>query len=157
MCPNESQVHAYHDGELPSEQRVVFEAHLATCAECRELLAELKGLTHIFAEVPLAQMSPRAMGRMYGSWNAAKAAGERGIRQLASLLTAAAAVVLVMVSLRNSTPSGTVNIPSEDPASTGWVETVAVMPPLDPKHGSNARMVQLAEWMASDLSSDQTQ
>src|SRR5262245_57988046 len=156
MCTNEAQVHAYHDGELPSEQRAAFEAHLNTCAECRELLAELKGLTQMCAAVPLAEMSPRAMGRMYGSWNAARAAGERGIRQFASLMTAAAAVVLVMVSLRNSTPSGNVSNPPGDDSSSGWVETVAVMPPLDPKHGSNAQMVQLAEWMASDLSSDQT-
>ena len=31
-------VGGYHDGELPGDQRSVFEAHLAQCQKCREYL-----------------------------------------------------------------------------------------------------------------------
>jgi hypothetical protein len=32
----------YHDGELPGDERAACEAHLAQCAECREVLADIR-------------------------------------------------------------------------------------------------------------------
>ena len=40
---------AYHDGELPAVQQVKVEAHLKTCASCREHLAQLQTLSDLLA------------------------------------------------------------------------------------------------------------
>ena len=120
------------------------------------MLDELNGLTQMFAQVPLAEMSPRASGRMYGAFHAARAARDRGVRHLAGWLTAAAAAILVMVGLRPGTSPRDNETPTVV-ASNWGVETVAVMPPLEPRNGANSELVQFAQWMASDLGDDQTQ
>jgi anti-sigma factor RsiW len=155
MCPTSEQVHAYHDGELPSAQRAAFEAHLASCRECQALLEQLGQLTKLFAQAPLAELPQRALGRMYGSFHAARARQEQSVRRLAGWMTAAAAAILVLVSIRNPTA-----ITQRDSAPTptgGWAELVAVMPPLEPSNGSTAELVQFAQWSASDLSIGETQ
>jgi anti-sigma factor RsiW len=148
MCPNLDQVHAYHDGELSQEQRAAFEAHLQTCRECHALLDELNRLTRLLAQVSLAELPPRAMGRLYGAFNASRVQQDRGVRKLAGWMTAAAAAVLAVAFVRH--PNVT-KPPDEQPAGT-WPEMVAVMPPLQPSNGSNAELVQFAQWTASDLS-----
>jgi hypothetical protein len=40
---------AYHDGELSTAQRAQVEAHLQTCAPCREQLAQLQALSSLLA------------------------------------------------------------------------------------------------------------
>jgi len=41
-CSYGSIVDAYHDGELPAEQRIAFEKHLATCPPCLADLAQTR-------------------------------------------------------------------------------------------------------------------
>jgi anti-sigma factor RsiW len=155
MCPNCEQVHAYYDGELAAEQRAAFELHLQACPECQASLNELRQLSSLFAQIPLSEVPQRAMGRMYGSFHAARARQDRGVRRLAGWMTAAAAAVLVIASIRNPT---SLTQPDDPPSLTGaWPEMVAVMPPLEPGYGSNAELVQFAQWTASDLSVGETQ
>jgi hypothetical protein len=61
-----------------------------------------------------------------------------------------------MVCLRPGTASRDNDTPTVV-ASNWGVETVAVMPPLEPRHGANSDLVQFAQWIASDLGDDQTQ
>ncbi len=42
--PDEGTIHAWIDGELPSDQAAALEAHLNDCAECSALAAEARGL-----------------------------------------------------------------------------------------------------------------
>ena len=150
MCNETSQVHAYHDNAMSNAEREAFELHLATCAECREMLDDLRGLSRMFAEVPLPPMPAGAVHRMHASWHQARAIRERGVRRLAEVMTAAAAVVLAVVLVRTPTSESQ---PDSAPALAGWVETVAVMPPMEQREGGNPEMVQFARWMASDLGS----
>jgi len=146
-CDNAAKIHAYHDGELPSDERIAIESHLAVCDECRELLADLQKLTNIFATVELPEMPQRAVSRMYGSWHAAKAAQDRGVRRLAGWLTAAAAVVLLLVPLQSQRAD-------VENRNTDVDETVAFVPPTSPREDANSELVQVAQWMANDLSVD---
>src|SRR5207247_3878250 len=41
---DEGTLHAYLDGELPSDERTALEAHLGQCAICRQTLAEQRAL-----------------------------------------------------------------------------------------------------------------
>src|SRR5262249_11419393 len=145
-----SQIHAYHDGDLSPEARKALEKHLELCAECRELLAELQNLSQMFATVPLPEMPPRALNRMYGAWWPTAQVRDRGVRGLAGWLTAAAAAVLVIVP--TFSPSRTADY---EPASSGaWQETIAFIPPAGPRDDSNAELVQVAQWLANDLSTE---
>ena len=42
-CDKTDLVHAYHDGELPADQRAAMEEHLRVCEQCRELLRSFAG------------------------------------------------------------------------------------------------------------------
>jgi anti-sigma factor RsiW len=145
-CENSAQVHAYHDGDLSEEQRASLEAHLAVCAECRELLEDLQRLSAMFATVPLPEMPPRAINKMYGSYWAARQKQDRGIRLLAEWLTAAAAVVLLVAQIGTS-PVTT----RPEAAETAWVDTIAFIPPSEPRDNPNSQLMQVAQFMATDL------
>ena len=151
-CERFEQVHAYHDGALAASQRVAVEAHLESCAECRDLIADLRGLSNLIAAAPLTGMSPEAMERLSKSWRAAR---DRGLLRITSWLTAAAAAVLVgallFVPERNGSGNPTVANNGAD-VTAAW-ETVAVAPPLDADENV-PEIVALATWMANDLSPD---
>ena len=151
MSCNAAKIHSYHDGVLPADERSAVESHVAVCSECRKLLEDLRKLSGMFASVEFVEMPHRAVHRMYGSWHAAKAAQERGVRRLAGWLTAAAAVILVFAPL-HSMPS---HSDVDDHNDHNVDETVAFLPPsTPPREDSNSELVQVAQWMANDLSVD---
>src|SRR6476469_1590986 len=41
--PDEGMIHTWLDGELPAEEAAVFEAHAATCEQCKAAIAEARG------------------------------------------------------------------------------------------------------------------
>lgn len=147
-CERSAQVHAYHDDALAGSARVAIEAHLQECADCRALLADLRGLSNLIAAAPLAAMSPEAMVRLASSWRAAR---DRGVLRITSWLTAAAAAVLIAAPLLfqdGNAPSNPTIVTSTVDAS--W-EALAVMPPLE-TDDNVPDLIVLAQWMANDLS-----
>lgn len=142
-CEKIGQVQAYHDGELDAGGRVALEAHLAVCAECRALLSELQGLSSFLAQAPLAEMPQRAVSRFEGSWYEAR---DRGMVRVASWLTAAAAMLLVGALLARP------QAPVATPVKAGPWETYAIAPPAEVHGESSSELVQVAQWMADDLS-----
>ncbi len=149
-CDRAAQVHAYHDDALAPSQRVALETHLETCADCRELRADLRCLSNLIAAASLAAMSPETMARLSTSGRGAR---DRGLLRIASWLTAAAAAILVgallFVPERNG---GTINQTVATNTDPLW-ETVAVMPPQEADEAV-PEIVALATWMANDLSAD---
>jgi anti-sigma factor RsiW len=149
VCGSIEQLGAYYDGELPVEQRAVVEAHLAECAQCRKVVAELAGLTDLIATANTADMPADAMGRINQTWSRAS---DRGVLRIAGWLTTAAAAVLVgaILNLRGEPPA----IAATPPPL--W-QTVAAMSPDQQPEGSRSELVVLAQWMADDLSSGERQ
>jgi anti-sigma factor RsiW len=151
-CEKSNLIHAYHDGELSAADRAEVEAHLAVCAECGQLLEELRELSHALAVVDLPTVPRSAMNRMHGAWWAAKPAQERGVRRLAGFLTAAAAAVLVVVPLTSQ------NVAVEQPiVPTRSFEIMALVPPPGPRDDMSGELMQVAQWFATDLSTEQGQ
>ena len=148
-CDRFAQVHAYHDDALAPSDRVAIEAHLDECADCRALLADLRGLSNLFAAAPLAMLSPAAMARLSRNIRAAR---DQGILRITSWLTAAAAAVLVGALLLwpDRAGNGGGNTIAAAPAGPA-LEMVAVMPPESEE--AVPEVVTLAQWMANDLSS----
>jgi anti-sigma factor RsiW len=58
------ELSAYVDGELTPHRRERIEAHLASCPQCREALAELKTLAAGVAALPKLQPSPRFLAEV---------------------------------------------------------------------------------------------
>jgi anti-sigma factor RsiW len=157
-CDKAAQIHAYHDGELDAAARAAVEAHVQRCGECRALLDELRGLTRMLLTVPLPQVHDASMRRMQGAWFAARDARDRGVRRLAGWLTTAAAAVLLIVVFFQSPMNRPDVMQSAGnqgaPVMPGGEESLALsyLPPALPRDDSNAELVQVAQWMVSDLS-----
>jgi anti-sigma factor RsiW len=145
ICEHAAQVHAYHDGELASSEIAPFESHLRDCADCRALLADLRRVSQLVAAAPMADMPGDAMRRMQQTWWAAQ---DRGVRRIASLLTAAAAVVMLATSLWSPTDRGDNNTTLVTSAS--W-QTEALTPPTDMQDEPQDETIAAAQWIANDL------
>src|ERR1043165_8769082 len=131
-CDQANQIHAYHDGELPADQRASVQAHLRECAECRELLAQLQALSSLFVSARLDPMPNDAIDRLEAAWDAAQ---DRAILRISSWLTAAAAAVLV---------GAIVLLPKEtggQPTEPGVWQEVAVTTPVDQRDSARAESV----------------
>jgi len=144
-CDRSAQVHAYHDGLLAAQERGALEAHLADCADCKQLLSDLRGVSRLFDVAPMAVASPEVMARIGRNLRVAR---DRGLLRITNWLTAAAAGVLVGALLFWPEQGGTGPV---NGTAQVWQE-VAVMPPsADEVQDGNAPEVALAMWMANDL------
>jgi anti-sigma factor RsiW len=148
-CEKTEQVHAYYDGEMPLSRRGEFESHLQTCADCRALLSDLLQVSELIASAPLAEMPPLTMARLQNTWDAVR---DRSVMRIASWLTAAAAAVLIGALLLWPGQRRDEGLR----AATTW--PAAVMPPDDSRDSdvASADLVGVAQWMANDLSIEQT-
>jgi anti-sigma factor RsiW len=144
-CEKAAQVQAYYDNELDASRSEMLEAHLEQCAECSRLLNDLRALSWMLSEAPRPAMRPQAVSKYQGAWHVAR---DRGMMRIAGWLTATAAALLVGALLTAPTPQPSV------PAKTGLWEAMAVMPPAEPQGEANSDLVQVAQWMADDLSLD---
>ena len=144
-CDFNTKVMAWYDGELPAGERAAVESHLSTCAECTELVSALRATSQAIVNAPRATMSADALKRLEQSWWANR---DRGVLRLAEWLTAAAAAVLVGALMFWS--DGDRAVPVQ---ASAW-QAAAVMPPSETHEEVASNVVDLAEWMASDLEAD---
>lgn len=80
-------------GELPREERAELEAHLASCAACRDTLRSYRAIQEAYRGVPEADASPAVAERIL----AASRARSRGPWRARRRLLAAAALVLAIL------------------------------------------------------------
>jgi anti-sigma factor RsiW len=146
-CQRDGQVQAYHDGELPADQREPVEQHLRECVECSELLAELRHLSALVQNAPRPSMSAEAMRRLEQAWWRQR---DHGVLRLAEWLTAAAAAVIIL-NLAIFSNSANKNEGYERDSAMAW-QAEALTPPAQTRDDSASDVVAVAEWMANDLS-----
>lgn len=95
----------YLDDELPAAERVEVDAHLARCASCREVLAELKAVALRAAALaseavpPAADLWPGIEGRIHRSGPRVRRAPRRFSFTLPQLVAAALALMVLSGSL----------------------------------------------------------
>jgi anti-sigma factor RsiW len=152
-CDRETQVHAYHDRQLGPVGRQDLEDHLAECAACAQLLAELRAVSRLVSTATLPDVSAASADHYYAAWNVVRQ--QHGLLRISSWLTAAAAAVLVgsLVLWPSASNNVNTNTAVNEPSGSTW-EAVAVMPP--PERGGDRpdQFIELAQWMADDLSSE---
>jgi anti-sigma factor RsiW len=62
----QSQLHAYHDGELDAAAVQQLESHLAQCASCAAELRSLRAMSHLMRQsIPMAEISADALARLH--------------------------------------------------------------------------------------------
>jgi anti-sigma factor RsiW len=142
-CEKAAEVHAYHDGELGPARGSALEAHLDQCADCRQLLDELRGLSRLFAYAELPAMPDGVLGRVEGVF---RQASERAVLRIASWLTGVAAALLIGALLMWS------SLRLEPASRPAAVDTLVLAPATEPPGEPNSELIQVAQWMADDLS-----
>lgn len=142
-CDRTNDVHAYFDDLLSPARREELESHLALCADCRRMLAELVQLRAMLQEAELPGLADTTLERYRSAFYAAR---DRDVRRVASWMTAAAAVLLIATMAM--WPDGNSGTPMT--ASVPW-ESVAVMPPTETREEASPAQVEMAQWMAEGL------
>jgi anti-sigma factor RsiW len=96
-----AQIHAWHDGRLPDEERSAVSAHLAGCAACRSEFNALRVLDSGFHQSGPAELPPDLHATLRLGLDREDARKERAGRRMRWLLAAAAvgAVVLLATTL----------------------------------------------------------
>ena len=145
-CQHEELVHAYYDGELAPSHRAEVEAHLGECASCAELLRDLQSISRMIADAPVAEVSAASSKRYHQAW---AIANQRSILRISSWLTGAAAAALIAsLFLWPETKTPDVAVSARP---SNW-ELVAMMPPPERTTDRPDELIELAQWMADDLS-----
>ena len=83
---------AYLDSELSAADRSAFEAHLPACSECSQEVARLQRLSNFLSSAPKPEFNPQQL-----FWKARQ--NRQGILRFAEMLTAAAAVVILICGI----------------------------------------------------------
>jgi anti-sigma factor RsiW len=153
-CDRAAQVHAYHDRQLGPAAREAFELHLESCSECAALLGELRAISQAIADAPLPIVAGAQLNqRLYDAWYVAQ---QRGVLRMSSWLTGAAAAVLIGALLLtpkgNTSTDNTGALASGAPQQANTWEATALMPPPERAGDRPDEYVELAQWIASDLS-----
>ncbi len=94
--PGDQFLWAYHDGELPAEQRALLASHLAWCTPCLGRLEQLGRLSALMKSTVPDRISQIALRRLHARLDEVM---ERGLIRLAWEASAAAAVILLAGSI----------------------------------------------------------
>ncbi len=95
-CPGGQELSRYQDGELPPDVRAEVAVHLAACAACRDVLAQLIEISRLFGASRNQQLSQIAKARLYRRMDAVL---DGGFVRLAWTLSGLAASVLLIGSV----------------------------------------------------------
>jgi anti-sigma factor RsiW len=143
-CEYNLWISALVDGELDAQRRATLEAHLPGCPQCQAELESLQQLAQSLRQLAPPPISPEALRRLHA---AADELGDRSLRHLAEALSGVAAVILIGCSFwlfRAPSVQASDQLPPWYSIST-----------IRPQQNAVPQSMQTAEWIFSELSSDQ--
>jgi len=150
---------AYHDGELPDDQRQRVEAHLRECPSCAAELAGIRESSRLLREAPFDELSATELGNLHAAVDDVD--DYRIWRIGGSLALVAASILIIGMAWLNAMPSrsgsGTggqspVAVSPSSPES--WERTAVtlrVYPPLPSNAAIQPHDDQLADYMLEGL------
>jgi anti-sigma factor RsiW len=151
-CQYGRQLSAYHDGELPPVERQAVEEHLRQCSSCEQELARIRALSRFIsaARMPAGgvwgapAMPPHVLERLHRNVIELR---ERVIVGMARVLTAAAAVILVVATCWLWQTAGAQG--SEAAPIEAWEETAVTL-----RSEAPAPEARMAQWISDGLSAE---
>lgn len=146
-CQQDNFVHRYHDGRMSPAERGAFECHLAGCTDCATLLSDLRSLSRLLVSAPRPEISDATLAHYRKAWELSR---QRDVLRISGWLTGAAAALLLASLVLWPSDRTSPSLASAPPSS--W-EVNAIMPP-PPRHATERpdELIELAQWMADDLS-----
>lgn len=139
-CPSDQFLHRFYDAELPPEDLLVVQAHLAECPVCADKVRQFEVIGNMIRQAYPGELTTQTSIR----WcHALMDFQERSIRKLAGWMTAAATVVLA-VSLYTATQTQAQSVWSD---VSDW-EAAAVGIDVE----SASPDIATAQWIVTDLS-----
>jgi len=143
-CEHSRKISAYHDGELPREQRRDLEEHIRECSSCGRELERLRVLSGFLAAAEMPGMSSDVLDRLHGSVDSVQ---EVFVLRMAERVMAVAATLLVVCAVWFWQIERVQDTDAD--GLEGW-EIAAVWPQTEAPAEVSAEEM-LAQWMASDL------
>lgn len=95
-CEYNHKISAYHDGELPTEERRDLKEHIQECSSCAQELQELRSLSRFFAAAEMPGMSSDALDSLHRHVGSVR---DVFVLQMAERLMTAAAALLVVCAV----------------------------------------------------------
>lgn len=143
ICPDNQQLHRYHDQQLTTGQAAAVESHLRQCEYCRTELRALRRMSDMLFHAPLAEPNEQAMRRWTRS---ARQMRDSRIQRMAGwMMAAAAAIVLGIFGLWPNMET------AQADSLLGNVERVMLAGSADEQLPANLATARL---FAADLSSE---
>lgn len=120
------------------------------------MLSELRALSRMVMRAPLPMPSQAGGYAQHMADRTLRANGERGVRRLAEWITAVAAAVILVAWIGWPASQAPYRPMAEAPmaASLEWEQAAVTGPTLLAMDDSNRELIQLTQWMATDLSAD---
>jgi hypothetical protein len=112
------------------------------------LLHDLRSITRLIRAAHVPDVPPESIARYYEAWDASR---ERGLLRISSWLTGAAAALLIgslILWPRQQAPA------PEMAGSSVWEMKAIMPPPPELTLDRPDELIELAQWMADDLSAD---
>lgn len=148
-CSYGSIVDAYHDGELPADERIAFETHLAICPPCRADLAQTRQLAAFIAAAPKRAMSSSARQALF---DLAPLIGERAYLRIAEWTTALAASVIIAASVWLFYGAQQPTTALDSNATATAVVPVFLNPPVEHDASDLPDDPKLVDWVTTNVS-----
>jgi hypothetical protein len=100
-CSFQSQLSAFHDGEMDSATAERLTSHLTGCAHCTQELASFQAVSTLFASLPDSRMYPLELARLHQNLdnNVSSERSTADFLRTAGMLSALAASILVISSV----------------------------------------------------------
>ena len=95
-CPTEQKLSAYHDGELPGDERTAIARHLAWCEACARQLLQLGQMSAFITSSASGGISQIALKRLHNKLDEVM---ERGLVRWAWEVSGIAAAILLIGSV----------------------------------------------------------
>jgi anti-sigma factor RsiW len=130
-CEQCNRTGAYLDLEMSEQDRQNLEAHLANCSECSQELARLQRLSAFLSSAATPEINPQQL-----FWKARN--NKQGLIRFAEMLTAAAAVVILICGIWLMRAGS-----SEKTSSANWERVVITQQFDTPQADSEDPFVQV--------------
>lgn len=127
ICPQLVESGVYVLGALPPAQRLAYERHLTTCAECRAEVGDLAGMPGLLSRVDAAEITagvPELPQAHVLSGALARVRRQRRVRRVAAFAVAAAFAAIALVA-GVALPAGSTAAPRQTAAP---LQTAVVAP-----------------------------
>lgn len=142
-CEYNERLSAYFDGELPEEERLVLEKHLAGCGSCARELEAMRGVSGLLKGWEGPHMLPMAMARLHQAIDRENLGRLRKVAISLSSMAASLALATMLWAYGGEQASA--------PAAWERIAVAPAAPRTEDIATGTTEEVATAQWVLADL------